>query len=389
MRLAIFVDQVFWRDGDALSTDGTYALFPGSFADAGNEVIFIGRESPKPGRAPYLLDNPLISWEPIPYYSSLYHLWRAGPRTYREIRRRIRAVAPGCDAVMITVPHPVGHMIARLCITLGVPVAFVVRQNLVRQMSAHRGLKRVVSMMAAWVLERDFRRLVRGRTVFTVGHEMAAEYRRSTDRVHEHFPCLVTDEQFHKFSAMPAYGDPSRLLCVARLAPEKGIGILLEALALLKARQLVCHLDIAGAGPLEQKLKDKAAELGLSDQVTFHGYVPYGPALFDLYRQAGTLVLSSLTEGFPQVINEALCVGLPTVATTVGGIPAFLKHGETALLVAPSDVQALAAAIDRIVRDDELRVRLRRNGRALMAENTLEANRARVLRILSEEVVGS
>jgi glycosyltransferase involved in cell wall biosynthesis len=196
----------------------------------------------------------------------------------------------------------------------------------------------------------------------------------------------VDEEQFRRFSQMPSRSDPSRLLCVGRLAPEKGQEYLLQALSILRSRGVEVHLDLVGAGPLEQHLRERVAALGLTTKVAFHGYVPYGPALFALYREAGVLVLPSLTEGLPQVIGESLSAGLPTVATSVGGIPAFLTDGETALLVPPRDPVALAAAIERVVRDERLSETLRRNGRALMCENTLEANRARIMEAIHNEL---
>lgn len=387
MRLAVFVDQVFWRDGKVLSTGESYILFPASFVQAANEIVFIGRVAPEPGRAAYVLDHPSISFLPLPYYPSLYQLWRTNPRIHGQIRQTIRRHAESWDAILVCGPHPIGHMVARQCVALGVPVVLVVRQNLVEQMSAHRGLKRLAAVTMARALEWDFKRLARGRTVLTVGTEMMKEYSRFSNRVHNHFPCLVDEAQFRMFAAMPSGADPSRLLFVGRLSPEKGLQYLFEALARLKARGVMCHLDIAGNGALELALKASAAALGLGTGVTFHGYVPYGPALFSLYRQAGALVVPSLTEGFPQAINESLSIGLPTIATRVGGIPSFLTGGETALLVPPGDAGALASAIERIVRDGDLRESLRRNGRALMGDNTLEANRARIMGILHDEVL--
>jgi glycosyltransferase involved in cell wall biosynthesis len=253
-------------------------------------------------------------------------------------------------------------------------------------MSAHRGFKRLAALAAARFLEWDFRRIARDRTVFTVGTEMAAEYARLSGRVHNHFPCLVDSAQFEVFSKMSAGSDPTRLIKVCRLAPEKGHKYLFAALVELNQRGLRCHVDLVGTGPIEQELRALVAKLGITEQVTFHGYVPYGPSLFDLYQKAGALVLSSTTEGFPQVINESLSIGLPTIATRVGGIPSFLTHGETALLVPPRDPSALANAIERFVRDAELRERLRNCGRALMRDNTLEANRDRILEGVREEI---
>jgi glycosyltransferase involved in cell wall biosynthesis len=236
------------------------------------------------------------------------------------------------------------------------------------------------------LLEWDFRRLARGRTVLAVGMEMADAYRRDARHVTNHFACLVDQSRFEMFSKMTTGGDPTRLICVSRLSPEKGHAHLLSALARLTARGVEYHLDIVGTGLTEPMLRAQAERLGLGSRVTFHGYVPYGPALFDLYRRAGALVLPSITEGFPQVINEALSLGLPVVATRVGGIPSFLSHEVTALLIPPRDIPALADAVQSIVSDEALRHRLSRNGRALMGDNTLEANRARVLEALHDEI---
>ncbi|MEH3144379.1 MAG: glycosyltransferase [Methylobacterium frigidaeris] len=379
MRLAVFVDQVFWRDGDRLSTDASYALFLASLAGPVERIVLIGREAQGPGQAPYPLDPDLFSLCPLPYYPDLYRLWRADPRLYRRLRRVIAARARDWDAILISGPHPIGHLIARLCAAMGVPVIPVVRQNLTAMMATHAGPKRVAALAAAAALEWDFRRLARGRTVLTVGAEMARAYGRHAERVCDHVVCLVGQAEFEAFSRIPAGPDPCRLLCVGRLAPEKGHADLLAALAELRRRGVPCHLDVAGNGPLDAALRETAARLGVAEHVTFHGYVAYGPALFDLYGRAGALVLPSLTEGFPQVINEALSIGLPVVATAVGGIPGFVADGDTALLVPPRDPGALAGAVERLVRDADLREGLRRRGRALMAANTLEANRDRVL----------
>ena len=349
-------------------------------------MTLIGRLAPEPRRAPYPVDPDTFSLLPLPYYPDLHRLWRADPRIYGRVRREVRAQARNWDALLVSGPHPLGQMIARECIALGVPVVLVVRQNLVEQMAAHRGLKRWAALAAAAVLEWDFRRLARGRTVLAVGAEMADEYGRVARQVTNHFACLVDRARFEMFSKMATGGDPTRLICVSRLSPEKGHAHLLSALARLTARGVEYRLDIVGTGQTDPLLRAQAERLGLGSRVTFHGYVPYGPALFDLYRRAGALVLPSITEGFPQVINEALSLGLPVVATRVGGIPSFLEHEVTALLLPPRDVPALADAIERIVTDEALRHRLSRNGRALMGDNTLEANRARVLEALHDEI---
>ena len=388
MKLAVFVDQVYWFDGQAYSTDESYVLFPASFASTFDQIVFIGRLAPGPARKPYVLDQPGLQVCPLPYYESVYDLWKAGPSLYREIRQVVRANADDWDVVWVCGPNPVGQFIAEQCAGLGRPVFLVVRQNLARQVSfSNSGIKRVLAVTMAKWLEWRFRRLARGRTVFAVGQEMAKAYAGATSRTHVHTPCLIGEAQMAALAAMPIAPDPARLLCVGRLSPEKGYHHLLSALALLKSRGVICSLDVVGSGPSSGALKEQAVGLGLGDVVTFHGYVAYGPELLALYQKAAALVVPSLSEGFPQVITEALCVGLPTVASAVGGIPAWLTHLQTAMLVPPGDVGALAEAIEQLLASPDLQGKLRQNGRALIRGNTLEAQRERMVKIIQTEVL--
>jgi len=390
VRLAFFLDQLFWCDGRVLSTDESYIIFPASFACQLDELVFVSRLSRETGRGPYELNHPRISFCPIPDYIGLRQLWRANPSILYKIRDKIYEEAPRWDAILVSGPHPIGQIIARHCLKVGVPVALLVRQNLVEwQKSSREGIKRLGAVTIAKALEWDFKRLARGRTVFTVGNEMAGEYRRYTNHVYNHFPCLVNDKQFQMLSTLQTSPDPTRLIYVGRLSREKGLNYLLQALRLLRTGGIFCILDIVGSGDLEDELSSIAAALGIESQVTFQGYIPYGPLLFDMYRRAAAMVLPSLTEGLPQVVAEALSIGVPTIATRVGGLPSFLTDNETALLVPPRDPVALAQAIELMLSDKNLRERLSANGRALMRNNTLDVNRSLVLGVLRKEVARS
>lgn len=389
MRLAMFLDQVFWSEAGVVSSDESYVLFPASFASVATAIDIVGRAAPAPGRAPYVLDRPGVSVHTLPHYPSLWSMAQgitSAPRILSAASRIIDANAHRWDCVLISGPHPVGQWFARRCISRGLPVALVVRQNLAEQMGTRRGWKRNAAVAAAHLLERDFLRLARGRAVFTVGHEMARRYARVSRNVHPHFASLVDDAQFERLAALTGKGDPYRLLYVGRLEAERGHEILFDAMSRLHARGLDVTLDIVGSGPLEDHLRQRAAAMGISGRVTFHGYVPYGPALFDLYARSGIFVLPSFSEGFPQVLNEALSAGLAVVASAVGGIPDVLADRTTAMLVPPGNPAALATAIAAVVSDPALRDRLAAAGRELMRTNTLEFNRARILGVLRDEV---
>lgn len=155
---------------------------------------------------------------------------------------------------------------------------------------------------------------------------------------------------------------------VGKLVPRKGVDTLIEALGLLAERpQGAPLLAAAGAGEMRPALEARAAELGLADRVRFVGKVDHDRV--GRWMAAGDLfVLPSLSEGLPTVVCEAMNCGVPVVATAVDGTPEIVRHGETGLLVPPSDARALADALAAVL-DDPERARS-------MGERALEIGRA-------------
>jgi len=142
---------------------------------------------------------------------------------------------------------------------------------------------------------------------------------------------------------LPVIGTVCRLV-----EPKKGLRFLLEAIALLEkeAEGPVCQVLIVGEGPAEERLRVMAQQLGIASRVIFAGVRRDIPQLLPLLD---VFVLPSLYEGFGIAILEAMAAGRPVVATTVGGIPEFVTHGETGILVEPGDATVLARAINRIL----------------------------------------
>ena len=139
--------------------------------------------------------------------------------------------------------------------------------------------------------------------------------------------------------------DPKRLLQVASLNRVKDQGLLLRTLAKVR-QQAAVHLDLVGEDTLGGELQREAARLGLTEAVTFHGFVQNAD-LGRFYRSADLYVQSSRHEAAGVSVLEAASYGLPVVGTRVGYISDWAP--EAAVAVAPADPDALAAAIIRLL----------------------------------------
>jgi len=236
--------------------------------------------------------------------------------------------------------------------------------------------------LSADVLEGIWRLLARRHAVVVVGPELEHKYRRSRS-VLSTTVSLVSERDLVAPAdvAARAYDGELTVLTVGRIDTEKNPLLLAEVLAALLAAGRSWRLVICGDGPLRGALEARLAELDLLDRVELPGYVPIDDGLLDLYRSSHAFLHVSWTEGFPQVLIEAFASRLPTVATAVGGVPAAADGA--ALLVAPGDAAAAAAALERIVADADLRERLIDAGFERARADTLEAASARVVRFLA------
>jgi glycosyltransferase involved in cell wall biosynthesis len=143
------------------------------------------------------------------------------------------------------------------------------------------------------------------------------------------------------------------LLTVGRLTIQKGHTVLLDAISKLKETNIV--FAFAGDGPQLEVLQKKAETLDINDRVRFLGV---RKDINELLLSADVFVQPSLWEGLSLALLEALLAGLPVVATRVEGVVDVVEDGVGALLVAPNDPAALTRAIERLLNDSGLRVRL-------------------------------
>jgi glycosyltransferase involved in cell wall biosynthesis len=163
-------------------------------------------------------------------------------------------------------------------------------------------------------------------------------------------------------------GIPQDSLCVGsagRMTHQKGFIYLIRAMPEVFRRFPKARLLLVGDGPLREKLEAEALRLGIRELCIFPGYRADIP---DILQAMDVFVLSSLSEGLPFVLLEALGMERPVVATAVSGNPELIEHGRNGLLVAPADPEALAQAVCWMLDNPEQAQALGRAGRSTVME---------------------
>jgi colanic acid/amylovoran biosynthesis glycosyltransferase len=183
---------------------------------------------------------------------------------------------------------------------------------------------------------------------------------------------------------------PYRFLAVGRLVPTKGFDVLLSACQILALRQVDFRLTIAGNGSRLLALKALAFRLGLSERVSFPGFVTHD-RVSGLFQNADVFVMPCLVDrsgnrdGLPTVILEALLHCVPVVATDVSGVGEIIEDGVTGRLVRERDPSALADAIQETVKDRERALAMAARGRQRVQEEfDASANHRRTMELYAE-----
>lgn len=162
------------------------------------------------------------------------------------------------------------------------------------------------------------------------------------------------------------------ILAVGRLTAKKGFDDLIDACGELARLGVPFHLHILGDGSLKADLQARVSHLDLTDRVTLHGFVPQErlPQWYDrasVFAAPSKELANGNRDGVPNVLVEAMAIGVPVVATAAAGIPEVVEHDVSGLLTEPGEPRSLAVALGRVLEDADLARRLARQARRQVA----------------------
>jgi glycosyltransferase involved in cell wall biosynthesis len=180
-------------------------------------------------------------------------------------------------------------------------------------------------------------------------------------------------------------GDRIVVGAVGRLSAEKGFDLLLRAVDRLISEGLPLELVIAGEGPAREELEKVVASAANCDRLRLLGHCS---DVMPFYEAMDIFALSSLREGLPNALLEAMSMEVPTVATRIAGVPKVVEDGVSGLLIEAGDETALADAIRCVAVDAELREKLGTGGRRCMIERFSFHKRMERVREVYDRVLG-
>jgi glycosyltransferase involved in cell wall biosynthesis len=291
-------------------------------------------------------------------FVSLHHvrrpisLWRE-PLGLLELLRLLRQVHPDLVHVNSAKAAALGRLAAWLA---GVPIRVYTVHGWA--FLAHRGL---VAVAYRWV-ERALRPLTTVTVCVSENERRAGLAARACD---EETTIVIRNGVSPRSVGGAERGSaPRRLVMVGRLQAPKDPITLVRALGLVRGPDYEALL--VGDGPERALVEEEIARLGIGSAVRLLGERTDVP---ELLAEADVFVLSTRSEGLPLSVLEAMAAGLPVIASNVGGIPELVLDGVSGVLVPPGDPGALAEAIERLLEDPSLALRLGEAARRRVAES--------------------
>ena len=269
------------------------------------------------------------------------------PMALPQLFRLGRQGMERCGAALLHSPSPEAEVAFWWASRLGVPFAVACRgdQSTERDYLRGRGVF-VPGLMATYFRNQLRRHIDRSWGCIYVSEALRRKYppRNSGTRCAVISDLRLPDEFFSKpKDFVPRRREALRIVSVGRLEAQKDYATAIRACSRLRTLGISdWQLHLIGGGPEEKKLRELADSLGAGPKVVFHGFVPWSQSLFELLSTMDLFVLSSINEGMPRALLEAMARGLPCIATRVSGATELLDDDA---LVPVGDAETLARRI--------------------------------------------
>ena len=384
MKLGIVYHMPFWRDADGTlrEVEGSFARYVDSLAPYFDEISLCVPVLDKPRGEGTAIRAKNVTLAALPNFEGPVHFYPQLPAIMKTLSRWVKAI----DVLHCRVPSPAAMFAFVLARRAGLPAWILIVGDLAALLPTmpYRGAKKLLWRGYTAFEEFNVQWMANRSLAFANGRALAEKHSRPSRQVQATTTTTISMADIASRSDT-CRGDVIRILTVSRIDPRKGLRVLPEVIAGLRARGVNASLDIVGPAvgrPGEDErdaIRRDADERGLADRVRLLGPVPLDQ-LLPLYRNYDLFVLPTLPgEGIPRVLLEAMTAGVPIVTTHVAGIPSLIEDEVNGLLVAAPTVDAVTDALTRLATDAAVRSRLIANGYDTARRFTLEAQADKML----------
>ena len=393
MKLGIVYHMPFWRDADGTlrEVEGSFARYVDSLAPYFDEISLCVPVLDAPRGEGTAIRAKNVTLAALPNFEGPVHFYPQLPSIMSILSRWVKAI----DVLHCRVPSPAAMFAFVLARRAGLPAWILIVGDLAALLPTmpYQGVKKLLwrgytafeEFNVQWMADRS--------VAFANGKALAEKHSRPSHQVHATTTTTISMADIASRTDT-CQGEPIRILTVSRIDPRKGLRVLPEVVASLRATGINASLDIVGP-PVGRPGEDErdaierdAQQRGVADHVKLRGPVPLDQ-LLPLYRDYDLFVLPTLPgEGIPRVLLEAMTAGVPIVTTHVAGIPSLIEHEVNGLLVTAPTADAVTGALARLVTDGAVRTRLIANGYDTARRFTLEAQAREMLAEVSARLPG-
>ncbi len=391
MTLGIVYHMPFWRDADGTlrEREGSFARYVDSLAPYFDEISLCVPVLRQPEGEGTPIRSSNVTLAPLPPFDGPAQFY---PRFAAVLPRLVRW-ARRVDVLHCRLPTPAAIFAFAIGRWFRRPTFVLIVGDLRALLPSmpYRGLKRLLWRGYTAFEERNVQWMADRALTFVNGAALAAKHGRPAHRVIQTTTTTIHECDIASRTDTCA-GARVRALVVSRIDPRKGLRVLPQTVRQVVDAGIDLTVDVigpmVGAPGREERavIVDDARTLGVVGRIVFDGAVPLD-RLLPMYAAYDLFVLPTLPgEGIPRVLLEAMSAGLPVVTTRTAGIPGLVQHDVNGLLVDSPSAEQIAGAIQTLIRDGARRRHLIANGYVTARAHTLQAQAARMMSAVSNEL---